>query len=149
MWDPQDAFIENLSTKIYYAVPAFIGGVIVGTILWAFYILLYKTGNCVKNHAFRNNTATDATNAIEVKEVLIYNFFYHVVKLTLACYSFSEALILALIKGQLISKGHFGFFNSPKKRTKNFCPSRLVQKLTFSSLILGKLKTLKFPFEIN
>ena len=77
VWDPQDAFIENLSTKIYYAVPAFIGGVIVGTILWAFYILLYKTGNCVKNHAFsNNNTATDATNAtttnaIEVKEVLI------------------------------------------------------------------------------
>ena len=34
VWDPQDAFIENLSTKIYYAVPAFIGGVIVGTILW-------------------------------------------------------------------------------------------------------------------
>ena len=75
VWDPQDAFIENLSTKIYYAVPAFIGGVIVGTILWAFYILLYKTGNCVKNHAFSNNTATDnnatTTNAIEVKEVLI------------------------------------------------------------------------------
>ena len=75
VWDPQDAFIENLSTKIYYAVPAFIGGGIVGTILWAFYILLYKTGNCVKNHAFSNNTATDnnatTTNAIEVKEVLI------------------------------------------------------------------------------
>jgi hypothetical protein len=76
VWNPQDAFIENLSTKIYYAVPAFIGGVIVGTILWAFYILLYKTGNCVKNHAFSTNTATDATNAtttnaIEVKEVLI------------------------------------------------------------------------------
>ena len=28
-------------------------------------------------------------------------------------------------KGQLISKGHFDFFNSPKKWTKNFCPSRL------------------------
>ena len=32
-------------------------------------------------------------------------------------------------KGQLISKGHFVFFNSPKKQTKNFCPSRLGQKL--------------------
>ena len=28
-------------------------------------------------------------------------------------------------KGKLISKGLFGFFNSPKKRTKKFCPSRL------------------------
>ena len=27
------------------------------------------------------------------------------------------------IKGQLISKGLFGFFNSPKKQTKHFCPS--------------------------
>jgi hypothetical protein len=33
-----------------------------------------------------------------------------------------------MLKGQLISKGLFGFFNSPKKRTKNFCPSRLGQK---------------------
>ena len=52
-------------------------------------------------------------------------------------------------KGQLISKGLFGFFNSPKKRTTIFCPSRLGQKLTFSSSFLGELKTLKFPFEIN
>ena len=28
-------------------------------------------------------------------------------------------------KGQLISKGYFDCFNSPKNRTKNFCPSRL------------------------
>ena len=32
-----------------------------------------------------------------------------------------------LAKGQLIWKGHFDFFNSPKKRTKSFCPSRLGQ----------------------
>ena len=37
--------------------------------------------------------------------------------------------------GQLISKGIFGFFNSPKKRTKNLCSTR--QKLTFSSSFLG------------
>ena len=107
VWDPQDAFIENLSTKIYYAVPAFIGGVIVGTILWAFYILLYKTGNCVKNHAFSNNTATDnnatTTNAIEVKEVLTY-FFFHVMKITL--------------KGSLISENISLWLQSPKKCTK-------------------------------
>ena len=36
-------------------------------------------------------------------------------------------------KGELISKGLFGFFNSPKKRTKFFCSNRLGQKLTFSS----------------
>jgi hypothetical protein len=34
-------------------------------------------------------------------------------------------------KGQLTSKGHFDFFNSPKKRTKTFCPSRLGQKFEF------------------
>ena len=42
-------------------------------------------------------------------------------------------------KGQLISKGLFGFFNSPKKRTKTFCPSRLGQKLTFSSSFLRRI----------
>ena len=52
-------------------------------------------------------------------------------------------------KDQLISKGLFGFFNSPKERTKNFCPSRLGQQLTFQVRFLGELKTLKFPFEIN
>ena len=40
-------------------------------------------------------------------------------------------------KGQLISKGLFGFFNSPKKRTKKFCPSRLGQKSKFSSSFFG------------
>ena len=52
-------------------------------------------------------------------------------------------------KGQIISKGLLGFFNSPKKRTNFFCPSRVGQKLTFSSSFLGELKTIKFPFEIN
>ena len=53
-------------------------------------------------------------------------------------------------KGQLISKGHFVFFNSPKKRTKNFCPSRLRQKFEFSSwFFLGELETPKRDFEIN
>ena len=31
----------------------------------------------------------------------------------------------SLVKGQSISKSLFGFFNSSKKWTKNFCPSRL------------------------
>ena len=49
-------------------------------------------------------------------------------------------------KGQLISKGLFGFFNSPKKRTKTFCPSRLGQKLTFSSLFSGRIEDTKIFF---
>ena len=34
-------------------------------------------------------------------------------------------------KGQLISKCLFCIFNSPKKRTKNVCPSRLRKKFEF------------------
>ena len=49
-------------------------------------------------------------------------------------------------KGQLISKWLFGFFNSPKKWTKNFCPSRLGQKLTFSSSFFGRIEDTKISF---
>ena len=45
-----------------------------------------------------------------------------------------------MIKGQLISKGLFGLFNSPKKQTKKFCLTRLGQKLTFSSSFFGKIE---------
>ena len=48
-------------------------------------------------------------------------------------------------KGQFISKGHFGFFNSPKKRTKNFCPSRLGQKLKISRFF-GRMEDTKISF---
>ena len=54
--------------------------------------------------------------------------------------------IFTSVKGQLISKGLFGFFNSPKKRTKNFCPSRLGQKLTFSSSFFGRIEDTKSSF---
>jgi hypothetical protein len=47
---------------------------------------------------------------------------------------------LFTVKGQLFSKGLFVFFNSSKKRTKNFCPSRLGQKLTFSSSFFGRIE---------
>ena len=53
--------------------------------------------------------------------------------------SFSEK-----VKGQLISKGHFVFFNSPKKTNENFLP-----KARATNSFFGKLKTLKFSFEIN
>ena len=50
-------------------------------------------------------------------------------------------------KGQIISKGLYGFSIHPK-RMKNFWPSRLGKKLTFSGSFLLELKTLEFPFEI-
>ena len=54
---------------------------------------------------------------------------------------------LWVAKGKLISKGNFGFFNSSKKRTKNFCPNRLGPKFKF--VFLEELKTSKREFEIN
>ena len=54
-----------------------------------------------------------------------------------------------LSKGQIISEENFCVFNSSKKRTKNFCPSRLGQKFEFSSLFFGRVEDTKFPFEIN
>ena len=47
-WNPQDAFIEKVATKVYYVVPAFVAGVLCGVILWGLYILLYKAGHIVK-----------------------------------------------------------------------------------------------------
>ena len=49
-------------------------------------------------------------------------------------------------KGQLILKGLFGFFNSSKKRTKSFCPSRLGQKFEFSSLFFGRIEDTQISF---
>ena len=43
---------------------------------------------------------------------------------------------ISFSKGQLISKGLFGFFNSPKRWTENLCSSRLGQKFTFSNFLL-------------
>ena len=42
-------------------------------------------------------------------------------------------------KGQLILKAYFSFFNSPIKRTKNFCHSGLGRKFEFSSLFFGTI----------
>ena len=46
-------------------------------------------------------------------------------------------------KGQLISKGLLSSFNSSKKRRKNFCPSRLGQKLNISSSFFGRIEVTK------
>ena len=51
-----------------------------------------------------------------------------------------------MLKGQLIWKELFGFFNSPKKRMKNFCPSGLGQKLKRSSSFLGRIEDTKISF---
>ena len=63
----------------------------------------------------------------------------------------SSAISLSLYtKGQLILKGLFGFFNSFKKRTKNFCPNRLGQKCkNIFVRFLVQMKTSKSPFKIN
>ena len=52
------------------------------------------------------------------------------------------------LKGQLISKGLFGGYNSPKKRTKNVCPIRLGPKFEFSSSFFF-LRIEIWNFEIN
>ena len=53
---------------------------------------------------------------------------------------------LVRAKGQLILKGLYGFFSSPKKWTKNFCSSSLGQKLTFSSSFFGRIEDTKISF---
>ena len=66
------------------------------------------------------------------------------------CWGMHLPVLIFLLKGQLISKWLFGFFKSPKKGPKNFCPSRLEQKINIFKLVFfGELKTLKFPFEMN
>ena len=54
--------------------------------------------------------------------------------------------VLSCHKGQSILKGLFGFFHSPKKRMKNFCPSGLGQKLKRSSSFLGRIEDTKISF---
>ena len=47
-WDPQGAFINNVATKVYYVLPAFLAGLMTGVIIWACYIFTFKIGNAVK-----------------------------------------------------------------------------------------------------
>ena len=58
----------------------------------------------------------------------------------------SIQIICIEIKGQLISEGHFGFFNSSKKQTKHFCLSRLGQKFAFLSWFFGRIEDTKNTF---
>ena len=52
----------------------------------------------------------------------------------------------SLLKVSWFRKGFLFFFNSPKKWTKNFGPSRLGQKLTFSSSFFGRIEGTKISF---
>ena len=61
-------------------------------------------------------------------------------------YCLSMRGLITKAKGQLISKGLFVFFNSSKKRTENFCPRRLGQKLKFSSSFFGRIEDTKISF---
>ena len=61
-----------------------------------------------------------------------------------------RVLVIAIsvkVKGQLISKGNFSAFNSPKNELENvnFCPSLS----TGAEIFLGELKNPKSPFEIK
>ena len=75
----------------------------------------------------------------KIAQLLVRGLYFHqVVKIVLIDFTAGLQSMQRGAKGQLISKGHFGFFNSPKKRTKNFCPSRLGQKFEFSSSFFGR-----------
>ena len=55
-----------------------------------------------------------------------------------------------MVKGQLISKGLFGIFYSPKKQRKKFNFTTMIPEVElFSFVFLGELKTPKRRFEIN
>jgi hypothetical protein len=54
--------------------------------------------------------------------------------------------VVLRFKGQIISEEHFCVLNSSKKPTKDFCPSRLEQKLKLSSLVFGRIEDKKKSF---
>ena len=79
--------------------------------------------------------------------LLIYDLILHENEVFLLYFLLLlEGAIKEFVKGQLISKELFGFFNSSKKRTKNFCPNKLRQKLTFSSSFFGRIEDIKVSF---
>ena len=77
---------------------------------------------------------------------VFFSTYLHTLLCTVMCKRNHQTYIL---KGQLISKGNFCVFNSPKNQLENvnFCPSQLGQK--FFVRFLGELKKPKSPFEIN
>ena len=83
-------------------------------------------------------------NTVYIKDSKLLALYWYI------CFRFgwSGAEIKCSTKIQLISKRAFlSLFNSSKKRTKNFCPSRPRQK--FEVRFLEELKTPKRHFEIN
>ena len=64
-------------------------------------------------------------------------FYYLFFSLSVANFTnrYIAPLKTDLNKGELIWKGLFGFFISPRKQTKNFCPSRLGQKINIFKFV--------------
>ena len=63
----------------------------------------------------------NSQNAMNLIFILLFTFFFPKVHRTKE----------RATKGQLVSEGLFVFFKLSQKTNKNFCPSRLGQKLTF------------------
>lgn len=61
-WNAKDTFIQHVVMRVYYIVPAFIVGLMVGVFLWALYILLYKTRTRYFPSTTRTTTASENNN---------------------------------------------------------------------------------------
>lgn len=60
-WDPRDAFIQSVCAKLFYVIPAFIVGLMVGVFLWALYIFLYKA----RIRYFKTTTSESSSSSAE------------------------------------------------------------------------------------
>ena len=104
-----------------------------------------------------NSFCVDVTDPFLVAHTVGRNIFLDT-KVGFALGSINSYLILkvahsqkvhckvASTKGQVNLERTFFFFNSSKKRTKNFCPSRLGQKYEFSSSFFGRIGGTKKTF---
>lgn len=64
-WNARDTFIQHVGMRVYYIVPAFIVGLMVGVFLWALYILLYKT----RTRYFPSTTTTTMASENDCTEM--------------------------------------------------------------------------------
>jgi len=64
-WNAKDTFIQHVVMRVYYIVPAFIVGLMVGVFLWALYILLYKT----RTRYFPSTTTTTTASENDCTEM--------------------------------------------------------------------------------
>ena len=114
------------------------------------FLLLHIVGMQKSKYTTGYLTIQDNNQKCRSKRILRSNFPYlmHFRKGEKA--AVVQPKVIMNTKGQLISKGHFGFFNSSKNWTKHFCSSRLGQKFEFSSSFFGRIEgTQKDIFKIN